>query len=138
MALDLSNAMQECRRPWKNAFKIPRENGFESRIPDSSKLPVKCEGKFKTFSWARTQNNLTPMHSFFRSFQKFIHQTWEYPVDRENKGFDQSRRKENYGGRYIEEKEKGRIEMWPDIIEHLGKTDRFATDIMQHSGKKKK
>lgn len=36
---------------------------------------------------------------FGRAFRRFLHQTWEYPVDPENKGSDQTRRRESCGGR---------------------------------------
>lgn len=34
------------------------KNGFESRISDPSKLPVKCEGKLKTFSYEQGFKNI--------------------------------------------------------------------------------
>ena len=74
MALDLTNAMQESRRSWRNAFKFLRESGLECKILDSSKFSIKCKDKWKTSSWTRTQKNLTSMHSL-EAFRKFLHQT---------------------------------------------------------------
>ena len=58
-------------------------------------------------------------------------------MDLEKNGSDQSRRKESYGAKYWG-KAKGRVEMRPDRIENLGKSVRFVTDIMPHSGENKK
>lgn len=45
MASDLSVATHETGRQWNNAFIILRENYFQHKVSDQSKLLVKCRSK---------------------------------------------------------------------------------------------